>query len=156
MVSSSWSFPKPNVWTLKTPSYWLSLLSRACLNEFSEPLSWPSDKRKTEVTLLGTFRSRMVLRAKFIPLIMLVPPPLCSLLTCSVNPTKFCALTHFRGQTLWPLLLKVIMESLSTSVRVSRRTFIVYLTSYIFCPLIEPLMSMTQIRSTLLLVPPLL
>lgn len=47
------------------------------------------------------------------------------------------------------------MLSLSDGVRVSSKNRIVYLTSYIFYPLIDPLLSITQIKSTLVLLPPL-
>ncbi len=46
------------------------------------------------------------------------------------------------------------MESRSAGVSASKRYFIVLLTNAIFSPLIDPLTSMTQIRSTLVLSPP--
>ena len=46
------------------------------------------------------------------------------------------------------------MESLSAGVSVSIKNFMVSLTSSIFSPLIEPLTSITQIKSTLVRVPP--
>jgi len=47
-----------------------------------------------------------------------------------------------------------MIESLSEGVKVSIKNFIVSLTSCIFYPLIEPLTSMTHIKSTLLRDPP--
>lgn len=64
-------------------------------------------------------------------------------------------MTAFSGQILAPKLWKVMIDSLSEGVRVYIRTFIVYFTKSIFSPLIDPLTSITQIRSTLVLEPPL-
>ena len=47
-----------------------------------------------------------------------------------------------------------MIDNLSDGVKASRRYFMVLLTSYIFSPLIDPLTSMTQMRSTLVLEPP--
>ena len=66
----------------------------------------------------------------------------------------FSALTLVSPQSTSPKSSKVIMESRSTRVSESKRYFIVLLTNEIFSPLIDPLTSMTQIRSTLVLSPP--
>ncbi len=67
----------------------------------------------------------------------------------------FSWVTVFSPQTLFPLLLNVMIESLSEGVKVSIKNFIVYLTNSIFWPLIDPLTSITHIKSTLVLDPPL-
>lgn len=63
-------------------------------------------------------------------------------------------MTVFNPQTLFPLLLNVIIESRSDGVKVSIKNFMVYLTNSIFYPLIDPLTSITQIKSTLVRIPP--
>jgi hypothetical protein len=47
-----------------------------------------------------------------------------------------------------------MIDNLSDGVKASRRYFMVLFTSSIFYPLIDPLTSMTQMRSTLVLEPP--
>jgi hypothetical protein len=86
---------------------------------------------------------------------MLVPPEATNPLILAENPTIFSWVTVLRGQMRLPVLLKVMSESLSDGVSVSMRNLRVSRTSYIFWPLIDPLTSITQIRSTLVRVPPL-
>ena len=155
MRSSSWSVPKPKLWILKAPSSWLAFTLRAWLIFASAPLSWPSERRNTDVTVLGILRSLIVWKAKFMPLKILVPPEALRFPISWEKATIFSWETVLRGHILRPLLLKVMIESLSLGVRVSIKNFIVSLTSSIFWPYIDPLTSMTQIRSTLVLVPPL-
>lgn len=140
---------------LNTPSSALSLWASACFRDYSAPLSWPSESRKIEVTLLGSLRSRIVLRARLRPLIILVPPEAKREEMWLEKMTRFYWLTVFNPQTRLPLLLKVMIERRSEGVRVSIKNFIVSLTNSIFYPPIDPLTSITQIRSTLVLVPPL-
>jgi hypothetical protein len=67
----------------------------------------------------------------------------------------FSPVTHFKPHNLLALLLNVIILSLSEGVSVSSKNLMVDFTSSIFSPCIDPLLSMTQIRSTLVLLPPL-
>jgi hypothetical protein len=85
---------------------------------------------------------------------MSVPPLPGRLSICLLKENKFCGVTHFRPQSLWAQFSNVMIESLSEGVRVSMRYFMVFLTSSIFYPHIDPLTSMTQIKSTLVLEPP--
>lgn len=84
-----------------------------------------------------------------------VPPPALILWTMLLNPFIFYPVTHFNPQSLCAELLNVIILSLSEGVNVYNKNLIVYLTNWIFYPPIEPLLSITQIRSTLVLLPPL-
>lgn len=96
----------------------------------------------------------MVLTAKSRPEQMLVPPLADRLLMYYVKETIFYGVTHLSPHTLSPQFSKVMMESRSAGVKASRRYFMVLLTSSIFYPIIEPLTSITHMRSTLVLVPP--
>lgn len=121
----------------------------------SAPLSCPSERRKIEVTLFKCFRYRIVFKAICKPLLMLVPPPAW---IPSMIFLKFCIfspVTHFNPQCLLAKLLNVTILSLSDGVRVSNKNLIVSLTNYIFSPDIDPLLSMTHIKSTLVRLPPL-
>lgn len=124
------------------------------LNVASAPLSCPSDNKNTEVTLFATFLSLIVLTARFNPEQIFVPPLADKLLIYSLNEIMFYGETHFKPQTRSPKLSNVMIDSLSAGVNVSIRYCIVLLTKAIFSPFIEPLTSMTQIKSTLVREPP--
>ena len=72
----------------------------------------------TKVALFWIFLSLMVLKARSIPLMILVPPPAWSPLMWFEKATMFSWVTAFKGQILRPLLSKVMIESLSEGVRV--------------------------------------
>jgi hypothetical protein len=87
---------------LKAPNSAFSGNYSTFLNFSSAPLSKPSDSRKMEVTLFGTFLSLTVFRARLRPLTMLVLPELYNFLIFSENSTRFYWVTVRSLQILFP------------------------------------------------------
>ena len=65
-------------------------------------MSWPSDNKKTDVTLLTCFLSLIVFKANWSPLLILVPPLPERVLMYASKLTKFYGVTHLSPQTLSP------------------------------------------------------
>lgn len=153
--SSSWSVPKPNECNVKTSSYLFRGSRRLDLKVFSAPLSCPSERRNIDVTLFVCLRYLIVFKAIWRPLLIFVPPPAWIESTVFLKNCMFSPETHFNPQRREALLLKVTILNRSEGVKVSSKNLIVSFTNYIFSPLMEPLLSITQIRSTLVRLPPL-